>query len=42
MDEICEKIKKSLEGDYEVFDKDNFEEILDECEYNRKPSKWIY
>ena len=30
MDEICEKIKKSLNCEYEVFDKDTFEE----AEYN--------
>ena len=41
MEEICEKIKKSLEGYYEVFDKDDFDDDdFDDYEYNNNPSNW--
>lgn len=41
MDEIYEKIKKILNSDYEVFDKDDFEEALEDYEYNSNHSNWI-
>lgn len=41
MEEVCEKIKKILNSDYEVFDKDNFEEALDDYEYDLDNYYWI-
>ena len=41
MEEICEKIEKSLNCDYEVFDEDDFEEALYDYEYSRNPNNWI-
>ena len=36
MEEICKKIEKSLNCEYEVFDKDNFEEASADYKYSRK------
>ena len=40
MDEIYKSITKVLEDDYGVFDKDDFEDALDDYEYNRNPKNW--
>ena len=43
MEEICEKIAKELEGEYEVCDSVNFYEAREDYEYNfnRNPKNWI-
>ena len=40
-EEICEKIKESLNCDYEVFDEDSFFEALYDYEYNRNHNNLI-
>ena len=41
MDEIYKSITKKLEGDYEVFDKDDFEDALEDYEYDDDLYNWI-